>query len=386
MAAPVNPVELAQAMIRCNSVTPADGGTLDVLQQHLEALGFACARMTFGEGAAAVPNLYARIGADAPNFCFAGHTDVVPVGDRAAWTTDPFGGEIRDGKLFGRGASDMKSAIAAFVAACSRYLAANDAPHGSISLMITGDEEGPAVNGTARILEWLKERGEVIDACLVGEPTNPDTLGEMIKIGRRGSLNAELVVHGVQGHVAYPHLADNPVTPLVRMLAALKAEPLDEGTTHFQPSNLEVTTVDVDNAASNVIPGVARARLNVRFNDLHTSKTIEAWMRKKLDAIGKPYELTIQVTGEAFLTPPGPLSETIRAAVVDRLGREPTLSTTGGTSDARFIKEIAPVAEFGLIGSTMHKVDEHVSVADIEALTDIYETILVRYFAESAAS
>lgn len=383
MPQPIDPVDLAQAMIRCNSVTPADGGTLDVLQERLKSLGFTCHRMTFGGGETEpVANMYARIGTAQPNFCFAGHTDVVPVGDGQAWTVDPFSGEVRDGTLYGRGASDMKSAIAAFVAACSRYL--GDAqPKGSISLLITGDEEGPAINGTRRVLEWIKERGEVIDGCLVGEPTNPERLGEMIKIGRRGSMTCELTVRGVQGHVAYPHLADNPVTPLVRMLAALKAEPLDEGTEHFQPSNLEVVTVDVGNTAGNVIPAAAHARFNIRFNDRHTSAGLETWIRGNLDAVQPGYELSVHVTGEAFLTPPGPLSDIIRDAVKDRLGVEPTLSTTGGTSDARFIKDVAPVAEFGLIGRTMHKVDEHVSVADVEALADIYEDIIRRYFAAS---
>ena len=307
---------------------------------------------------------------------------MVPVGDRAAWTTDPFGGQIEDGKLFGRGASDMKSAVAAFVAACSRQLA-EGGPNGSLSLLITGDEEGPAINGTKKVLEWMKDSGETIDACIVGEPTNPNRLGEMIKIGRRGSVTADIVVQGTQGHVAYPHLADNPIGRLVKMLAALMAEPLDEGTDHFQPSNLEVTTIDVGNPATNVIPSEARARINIRFNDLQSSDGLTQWMTKTLDSIGGTYTLDIRVTGEAFLTPPGSLSDLLAQSVKARLGVEPELSTTGGTSDARFIKDYAPVAEFGLIGSTMHKVDEHVAVEDIVALSDIYEDLIGRYFAAS---
>lgn len=383
MGTQIDPVTLAQDMIRCNSVTPADGGTLDVLQWSLEDLGFKCHRLIFGgDGTDQVQNLYARWGTQQPNLCFAGHTDVVPVGDRTAWTTDPFGGQIEDGKLFGRGASDMKSAVAAFVAACSRRLA-EGGPNGSLSLLITGDEEGPAINGTKKVLEWMKDSGEMIDACIVGEPTNPNRLGEMIKIGRRGSVTADIVVQGTQGHVAYPHLADNPVGRLIKMLAALMAEPLDEGTDHFQPSNLEVTTIDVGNPATNVIPSEARARINIRFNDLQSSDGLTQWMTKTLDSIGGTYTLGIRVTGEAFLTPPGSLSDLLAQSVKARLGVEPELSTTGGTSDARFIKDYAPVAEFGLIGSTMHKVDEHVAVEDIVALSDIYEDLIGRYFAAS---
>jgi len=384
MSTPIDAVTLAQDMIRCNSVTPADGGTLDVLQASLEGLGFKCHRLTFSaDGTDDVQNLYARWGTAQPNLCFAGHTDVVPVGDEAAWSTDPFGARVEDGKLFGRGASDMT--VAAFVAACSRQLADSE-PNGSISLLITGDEEGPAINGTKKVLEWMRDNGETIDVCLVGEPTNPTTLGEMIKIGRRGSMTCELVVHGTQGHVAYPHLADNPVGRLVKMLAALTAKPIDAGTEHFQPSNLEVTTIDVGNPATNVIPSEARARINIRFNDLQTSAGLEQWMRETIDSFGGTYTLQVRVTGEAFLTPPGSWSSLVADSVKARLGVEPELSTTGGTSDARFIKDYAPVAEFGLIGSTMHKVDEHVSVDDIVALSDIYEDIIGRYFSTDAGS
>lgn len=382
----LDPVHLAQAMIRCNSVTPADGGTLDVLQTQLETIGFVCHRMAFREGDSdEVQNLYARRGTAQPNLCFAGHTDVVPVGDGAAWTAGPFDATIDKGRLYGRGASDMKSAIAAFVAACARHLDKHGAPDGSISLLITGDEEGPAINGTKKVLEWMAANGETIDACIVGEPTNPDRLGEMIKIGRRGSLTVELTVRGTQGHVAYPHLADNPVGRIVKMLAALIAEPLDSGTAHFQPSNIEVTTIDVGNPATNVIPSEARARFNIRFNDLHTAQSLQQWMTAKIDAVGGAYEMNVHVTGEAFLTPPGPLSDMIASSIKARLGVEPELSTTGGTSDARFIKDYAPVAEFGLIGSTMHKIDENVAVADIEALSDIYEDVIGRYFSKGSS-
>jgi len=387
MTKTVDALALAQAMIRCNSVTPADGGSLDVLQGTLEGLGFTCHRMTFEEpGTAPIENLYARHGAGRPNLCFAGHTDVVPVGDRDAWSVDPFSGEVRDGLLYGRGASDMKSAIAAFVAAASGFIAEKGNSDVSLSLLITGDEEGPAINGTRKVVEWLKDRGEIIDACLVGEPTNPDRLGEMIKIGRRGSITCDLVVRGTQGHVAYPHLADNPITPMVRMLAALKAEPLDAGTEHFQPSNLEIVTIDTGNPASNVIPAEVKARINVRFNDLHTAASIQTWIEAKLNEVSDAYELSVHVTGEAFLTPPGKLSDVIADAVKKRLGTAPELSTTGGTSDARFIKDIAPVAEFGLIGSTMHKVDEHVAVADITALAEIYRDVIDGFFADDSAS
>ena len=380
--APIDPLDLARAMIRCDSVTPRDGGTLDVLEKALTELGFACHRLSFAEpGTEEVQNLYARIGDASPNFCFAGHTDVVPVGDRASWTADPFGAEVRDGYLYGRGASDMKSAIACFVAASAKVLAAHDsAVPGSISLLITGDEEGPAINGTAKVLDWLRERGEGIDACLVGEPTNPTELGQMVKIGRRGSLAGHLRVCGTQGHTAYPHLADNPIPRLITMLTAITEPSLDDGTAHFQPSNIQITSIDVGNPATNVIPAEAQATFNIRFNDRHTSNTLTDWLRAKFDAVGGDYDLEIRATGEAFVTPPGPLSELISQAVKARLGVAPDLSTTGGTSDARFIKDHAPVAEFGLVGQTMHKVDERIALADIEALTGIYTDILTKYF------
>ena len=390
MADSRDPIALAQALIQCPSVTPADAGALGVLADALGQIGFACHRLPFQTpNTPDVENLYARLGNGGQNFCFAGHTDVVPVGDADDWSRDPFSGEIVDGALHGRGAADMKSAIAAFTVAVERLIERHGAPEswntpGSISLLITGDEEGPAINGTRRVLEWLSERGETLDACIVGEPTNPDALGDMIKIGRRGSTTGDVVVRGTQGHTAYPHLANNPVHHLVRMLSALTAEPLDSGTEHFQPSTLQVTTVDVGNPANNVVPAKAHATFNIRFNDLHSSDSLDAWVRQTFNAaLGDTdagYELSFRVTGEAFLTPPGPLSEAISTAVAGVTGRRPELSTTGGTSDARFIKAHCPVAEFGLVGQTMHKVDEHVATDDIVKLTEIYLSVLETYF------
>ncbi len=382
MSAVVDAVELARALIRCPSVTPEDGGSQETLARALESLGFVCHRMTFqAPGTPDVKNLYARLGAGAPNFCFAGHTDVVPVGDPDAWTVDPFGAEIHAGVLYGRGAADMKGAIAAFVGAVSRFLNERDSAFdGSISLLITGDEEGPAINGTVKVLRWMEERGERIDDCLVGEPTNPTRLGEMIKIGRRGSLSGWLTVRGVQGHTAYPQLADNPLPRLARMLSALADAPIDDGTDHFQPSNLQLTTVDVGNAATNVIPAVARAAFNIRFNDLHSGEDILAWVRGRLDSVAGEYELDTHLTGESFLTPPGRLSDLIQQAIDSAVGGQAALSTTGGTSDARFIKDYCAVAEFGAVGQTMHKVDERASLADLAALGQIYEGVLNGYF------
>ena len=378
-----HPLALARALIRCPSVTPADAGALDVLEDALRALGFTCHRLPFGEpGTAPVDNLYARRGGGRPNFCFAGHTDVVPTGTHADWSRAPFAARVDDGVLYGRGASDMKGAIAAFAAAAARF-GESGAHAGSISLLITGDEEGPAINGTRKVLAWLAERGETLDDCLVGEPTNPEELGEMVKIGRRGSLNGTLRIAGRQGHVAYPALADNPLPRLVVLLDALLAMTLDEGTAHFQPSRLELTSVDVGNEAPNVIPGAAVARFNVRFNDRHTGAGLAQAIRACLDATDEPYELATEVSGEAFLTPPGRLSSIIAEAVAAETGRTPALSTTGGTSDARFIKDHCPVAEFGLIGRTMHRTDECVPVEALERLADIYLGILERYFAET---
>jgi succinyl-diaminopimelate desuccinylase len=378
----VDPVDLAGELIRRPSVTPHDEGAIALLAGTLESLGFACHRLVFSEpGTADIVNLYARLGSDGRNFCFAGHTDVVPPGDPAHWAVGPFAGTVVDGELRGRGAADMKGAIACFAAAASRFIAARGADFGgSISLLITGDEEGISINGTKKVLDWLKGRGERLDACIVGEPTNAATLGDMVKIGRRGSLTGTLAVHGTQGHTAYPHLADNPVHRLIDMLHAVTAAPLDGGTAHFQPSTLQVSTIDVGNPAANVIPAEARAVFNIRFNDGWTGDRLEAWLREKLDGVGGRYDLAIRVSGESFLTPPGAVSDILSTAIERTLGRKPELSTTGGTSDARFIHSFCPIAEFGLVGLTMHKIDERVAVADIAALTEIYRTVLDLYF------
>ncbi len=388
MSFPVDALELARALIRCPSVTPLDAGALATLEDALRPLGFACRRLRFqAPDTAPVDNLYARIGTEAPNFCFAGHTDVVPPGDLGRWTVDPFAAEVRDGRLWGRGASDMKAAIACFVAAAAGFLARHDGrvPGGSISLLITGDEEGPAVNGTLPALRQLAEDGERLDACVVGEPTNPHVLGEMIKIGRRGSLNAVLSIDGVQGHSAYPHLADNPIPPLVRMLAAMDATPLDHGTPHFQPSTVALTSVDVGNPATNVIPGRAQARLNVRFNDQHRGTDVIEWLRARCAAEGHAFSLKAEISGEPFLCPPGPLVDVVVAAVRMVTGRDPELSTSGGTSDARFIRNACPVCEFGLPGETAHKVDENVAVADVGLLTEVYAAVLDGWFRRTGA-
>jgi len=380
----LDPLQLTQSLIRCPSVTPAEGGALDLLERTLAAIGFRCWRLPFqAEGSVAVDNLYARWGeGQGPAFAFAGHCDVVPVGDAAGWSSDPFGAVIRDGRLIGRGAADMKAAIACFVAAAERFLARRGSGFaGRIALLITGDEEGPSVNGTKPMLGWLKAQGERLDACLVGEPTNPEALGDMIKIGRRGSMSGYLTVHGVQGHSAYPHLADNPVHRLIRMLESITRDPLDAGTTHFQPSTLQVTSVDVGNPASNVIPAAARAIFNIRFNDAHSSASLTRWLEERFAAVGGRYELKLHVSGESFLTPPGALSDVVSRAIEQVTGRRPELSTTGGTSDARFIKDYCPVAEFGMVGRTMHKVDEEVALADIERLARIYERVLDGFFA-----
>ena len=384
MSQTLRALDLAQALIRCESVTPAEGGALGVLENALRDLGFECHRMTFSaEGTPDVENLYARHGTARPNFCFAGHTDVVPVGDRAAWTVDPFSATVKDGMLRGRGAADMKAAIACFVAAAARFIDRHGKDHGgSISLLITGDEEGPAINGTVKVLDWLKQRGEALDACVVGEPTNPEALGDMVKIGRRGSLNGTLTVVGTQGHTAYPHLADNPIPRLMKMLQAITETPMDQGNANFQPSTVEISSIDTGNEATNVIPGRVTAKFNIRFNDIHDSKGVKEWLRRRFDAIGGEYALDIFVSGESFLTPPGVFSDVISGAIRKVTGKVPELSTTGGTSDARFIKDHCPVAEFGLTSTTMHKVDEQVPVDDIAALTDIYEEILEMYFAQ----
>lgn len=377
-----DPVALLQDLIRCPSVTPVDEGALGVLEGVLEPMGFQCERMPFSTaGTPDVDNLYARLGGEGAPLCFAGHTDVVPPGDPDAWSVPPFAAEIVGDVMIGRGAVDMKGAIAAFAAACGRYLEEKGAPEkGSIAFIITGDEEGPAHNGTKRMLTRLADRGEALGACIVGEPTNPNTLGEMLKIGRRGSLNGLLRVEGVQGHVAYPAQANNPIHPLIRMMHAITAEPLDEGSEHFQPTSLQFTSVDVGNPTTNLIPASATARFNVRFNELHTSADVDAWVRERLDKIQFPYDLQITVSGESFLTPPGKLSDLLSAATKAETNRDPELSTTGGTSDARFIKDYCPVVEFGLISDWAHKVDEQVRLDELEGLTRIYRRFLDTWF------
>jgi succinyl-diaminopimelate desuccinylase len=375
-----DPLPLAQALIRRRSVTPADDGALAVLEAALVPLGFACHRLRFGE----IENLFARRdGRSAgPHLCFAGHTDVVPVGDAAAWSSDPFGGELRDGRLYGRGATDMKGGIAAFVAAVQDFLAARPDAPGSVSLLITGDEEGPAVDGTARVLEWMAANGQIPDMCLVGEPTSRARLGDIIKIGRRGSLNAAITLHGIQGHAAYPQRADNPVHRLVRVLHGLTAQPLDAGTEWFEPSSLQLTSIDVGNPATNVIPAAARARLNIRFNDRHTGESLTRMLRAALEAEGARFDLDVSVSGEAFLTRSGAFVEALKRAVRRATGaEEPALDTGGGTSDARFVARYCPVAELGAVGATMHQVDECTPVEELRGLAALYRAVLEEVFA-----
>ena len=367
-----DPLGLAQALIRCASVTPADAGAQGVLAEALEALGFTVTKLRYGE----IENLFARIGTGGPHICFAGHTDVVPEG-AANWTSGPFAGEVKDGVLFGRGACDMKGAIAAFVAAAADHLKGG-APKGSISLLITGDEEGPAVDGTVKVLEWMQANGQVPDFCIVGEPTNPAQLGDMIKVGRRGSVNMTLTVHGIQGHVAYPHRVDNPVHRLVRIAAALTAAPIDAGSEFFEPTSIQITSIDVGNAATNVVPASARLMLNIRFNERHTGASLAAWVRATAERYAERFDLDVSISGESFLTPVGPEIEALSAAVAAATGRVPKLDTGGGTSDARFIARYCPVAEFGLVGQTMHQVDERVPVDELRELARIYREVLDR--------
>ncbi|PPQ40567.1 succinyldiaminopimelate desuccinylase [Rhodoblastus acidophilus] len=376
-------VALARDLIRKASVTPADAGALDVLQQRLEAAGFSCRRLPFSEpGSPDIDNLYARIGSGAPYLLFAGHTDVVPPGDPAKWRADPFAGDIVDGELFGRGAADMKGGIAAFAAAALAYLSENPL-RGSIGFLITGDEEGPAVNGTVKMLAWMAEQGEKFDHCIVGEPTNPNELGDMIKVGRRGSLNGRLRVIGQQGHVAYPQRADNPVGHVLALCAALKETPLDAGTAWFDASNLEITSIDIGNAATNVIPGEALVRFNVRFNDRWTPDTLKAEILRRLESARPPEKFALEFdpcNAVSFITEPDDFTARVASAIAAETGRRPEYSTSGGTSDARFIAQHGKVLEFGLVGKTMHQIDERVPVADIDALTRIYGRILQSYF------
>jgi len=379
-------LSIAQSLIRCPSVTPAEGGALSCLAALLEAAGFEVHRPVFREpGAADVENLYARIGAGSPALVFAGHTDVVPPGKVEAWTHTPFAAEVAEGRLYGRGAEDMKGGVAAAVAAVLAHLAQHGVPdRGSIAFLITGDEEGPAINGTVKLLDWAKARGEAMDHCILGEPTNVERLGDMMKIGRRGSLTGRITVHGKQGHVAYPDRASNPIPAMARVVKALIATPLDAGTAHFAPSNLEMTTFDVGNPTTNVIPAEARAAFNIRFNDLWTPAALEAEIRRRIDAAAGGVRCSVAfepTNAVAFLTEPGPFVSMMATAVETITGVKPTLSTTGGTSDARFIKDHCPVVEFGLVGRTMHQVDENAPVADLEMLTAVYAEALRLYFA-----
>jgi len=378
MTAPSYAVDLAARLIRCESVTPAEGGALSLLAQELGSFGFECTRLPFGEGPARIENLFARRGHGAPHFAFAGHTDVVPVGDASAWRHAPFSGALEDGKLFGRGAADMKGGIAAFVGAVRQFVECH--PDGSISLIITGDEEGDADYGTVKMVEWMRAHDHLPDVCVVGEPTNPDRLGDVIKNGRRGSLSCQLTVDGVQGHVAYPHLADNPIVRLLAMLAPVNGVTLDGGNDYFDASTAHITSIDTGNAAGNVIPATVSARFNIRFNTEHKADDLIGWLEEHFNRIGGNWQADWRVSAEPFVTPTGPLTDLMQAAITEVTGKNAELSTSGGTSDARFITHLCPVAEFGLVGQTMHKVDEHVSIADIDQLTAIYLAMLTRFF------
>ncbi len=394
MSLPTDPAANLAILLRCPSVTPAEGGALTALESMLKPMGFSVRRPSFSaDGTPSIENLYARLSGDGPHLMFAGHTDVVPAGDEDAWTHPPFDAEIADGQMFGRGAVDMKGGIACFVAAVARHVETNGAPKGSVSLTITGDEEGPAINGTVKLLQWAAAAGEKWDASLVGEPTNPERLGDMIKIGRRGSLSGVITVNGRQGHAAYPHLADNPVRGIVTLVEALLSPAFDEGTADFQPSNLEVTSIDVGNPATNVIAAKAAATFNIRFNDTWTAETIQAEIHNRLDRAAarrkfrpgrkEPVEFELVWRGRpspVFLTRNDRLIRTLSGSVKAVTGREPVLSTSGGTSDARFIKDYCPVVEFGLVGKTMHMVDESVRLSDLETLTQIYQRFLEDWF------
>jgi succinyl-diaminopimelate desuccinylase len=378
----IDPIQLTADLIRCPSVTPNEGGAITLLKDLLTQHGFTCTRIERG----GISNLFARWGAgkNGRSFGFNGHTDVVPIGDAAAWTVDPFGAEIKDGFMYGRGATDMKSGVAAFVAAAIDFVR-DTPPDGSIVITITGDEEGDALDGTTAILDWMRANGETMDHCLVGEPTSPDTMGQMMKIGRRGSLSAHFTINGVQGHSAYPHRANNPLTAMVRLMDRLASHELDQGTEHFDQSTLAITTIDTGNPAGNVIPAQCTANVNIRFNDAHTGAGLTAWLQSEADKIvaetGVSIAMKVKISGESFITPPGELSNLIASAVQSELGVTPEMSTTGGTSDARFVKDLCPVTEFGLVGKTMHSVDERVEVAQITQLKSIYARILRDYFA-----
>ena len=374
----VDPAQLTADLIRCASVTPVEGGALVLLEERLSSHGFTCTRVDRGE----VSNLFARWGTG-KTFGFNGHTDVVPVGDLAAWTVDPFGAEIRDGFMYGRGATDMKSGVAAFAAAAMDFVSETP-PGGSIVLAITGDEEGPAKNGTVALLDWMQAHGETMDVCLVGEPTCPDDMGQMMKIGRRGSMNAFFTITGQQGHSAYPHRANNPVPAMARLVDQLSCAELDQGTEHFDASSLAVVTIDTGNPATNVIPAQTRATVNLRFNDAHSGASLTTWLQDQADEISAEFGvgvvLDVSISGESFITPPGALSELVARAVQVETNRTPEMSTSGGTSDARFVQHHCPVVEYGLVGKTMHQVDECVEIAQIHQLKSIYTRILSDYF------
>jgi len=380
----INELQLAKELIRFPSITPTDAGVMGHLEKKLKSLGFKTKVLTFTEkNTKPVKNLYARLGTKSPNLCFAGHLDVVPPGNINDWTIKPFKPAIKKGHLIGRGANDMKSSIAAFVSAVSKYISENK-PNGSISLLITGDEEGVAINGTKKVVDYLKKKKEKIDFCIVGEPTNPSKLGEMIKIGRRGSMNGKLTINGVQGHVAYPHRAKNPVTTLIKIFNEFKKIKLDKGTKDFQPSNLEITRINIDNNADNVIPALASGTFNVRFNNKHSSNSIKTKLNKIIKKVTSKdkvkFEMNYRVSGEAFLSKPNSTTYMVRDVIKKITKINPKLSTTGGTSDARFIRKISPCLEFGLVGKTMHKIDEAVSLTDLKKLTQIYQNILKKYF------
>ena len=378
----VNPIELTSELIQCKSITPKSEGSLDIIISYLEPLGFNCERIDFGEGIEKVENLYARFGTMEPNIAFAGHVDVVPTGDINNWSINPFGGEVKEGKVWGRGAADMKSGIAAFIAAVSDFLKDNKnlKDFGSISFIITSDEEGKAINGTKKVVDWLKAKSETISGCIVGEPTNVTRMGDTLKIGRRGSFTGSLTVTGIQGHVGYPHLAENPINSLLKMLEPFSKIYLDEGTKDFQPSSIMITSIDVNNDASNVIPGEVKAKFNIRFNTLHSASSLKTMLEKQFSDVTSNYKFDFFCNAEPFLTNDDFLKTTLQKAIQKVVNINPEKSTSGGTSDARFISKICPVIEFGLVGKTMHKIDENVEVNDIINLTKIYNQFLFNYF------
>ena len=376
-----NPIELTKTLINCRSVTPENDGAIEQVSHWLEEIGFKSEILNFEEeGTASIKNLWSKMGSKGPTICFAGHTDVVPTGNIDEWSSDPFDANEVNDKIIGRGAADMKGSIASFISATNRFVKEYPDFPGSIGFMITGDEEGCAINGTKKILTWMKSNNISFDDCIVGEPTNPNSLGEMIKIGRRGSVNGVITVKGVQGHVAYPHLADNPIPKLIKILENLINKKLDDGTEHFQPSNIEITSIDIGNTATNVIPKEASANFNIRYNDIFDREKIEEEVHNRIRSLNYDYSIKFEHSGDSFLTSPGKLTKNLSKIIEDQTGNTPELSTSGGTSDARFIKDYGNVVEFGLIGATMHKVDESASIKDIKNLTEIYYQLLKKYF------